>query len=206
MPKLIILEGPDCCGKTTLARDLVTKLRAAYLHNTYIEKFSKTVWDYRFNRPYEMLDTPAQYDSSVYCPYVFLYHEELLRQAFLNLELNRHVVMDRCWLSELVYTTCLRKVSDELLLPWINKLTNQLTTRIIDGEHIDYSFVFCLSEKGREIHEAQRDEAHPYTSEQWDDLYKSYQSLALAMSPRNRCFTYDLDDSDNAYDLVKQLI
>ena len=44
MTGIIVLDGPDCCGKTTLANDLIMNHGARYVHATY--RFGKTMFAY----------------------------------------------------------------------------------------------------------------------------------------------------------------
>ena len=76
IPKgIIVLEGPDHSGKTTLADHLVKKYDAEYLHATF---------------PF-----PQGHD-------VFSYHLMLMLKA-INYSQTKLVIIDRLWPSELVY-------------------------------------------------------------------------------------------------------
>ena len=73
---LIVIEGPDCTGKTTLCGELQRLCPdALYIHATY---------------PYENTSD------------VRVYHLNLLRRAMQESE-RRLVLLDRLWPSELVY-------------------------------------------------------------------------------------------------------
>lgn len=77
---IILLEGSDGTGKTTLAKAICKKLNAHYLHATY-----------RFKDK------------------MFAYHTVLLYKAVeLILKTNRPVVIDRLWASEAVYAEVFR--------------------------------------------------------------------------------------------------
>ena len=80
----IVLEGPDCVGKTTLAKALMEKLGhdATYLHLIY-----------RFRNN------------------IFLYHLAALEQCIKNLQ-DGPVVLDRWWPSEICYAAAFRGGSD----------------------------------------------------------------------------------------------
>jgi thymidylate kinase len=73
---IVLLEGADASGKTTLARHLVDRYGAKYLHSTV----RRDVWRY---------------------------HTGALRLAVRHSE-NQLVVMDRHWISELVYGAVFR--------------------------------------------------------------------------------------------------
>lgn len=79
--KLIIVEGADCCGKTTLSKAIASLLNASYWHFTSTKKLAQANTDYMMNG---------------------------LENARDNLELGRHVVFDRFWPSERCYGQVLR--------------------------------------------------------------------------------------------------
>lgn len=76
MSKLLIIEGPDCSGKSTLARNLCSERKAVYLHASGAKSLHLAMQDY---------------------------HLSLLAIARANLNLGHDVVMDRFWPSEYVY-------------------------------------------------------------------------------------------------------
>lgn len=82
MNGLIIVEGPDCTGKTTLCNYLMRTClpQPVYLHATY---------------PYEGTDD------------VRVYHLNLLERA-IRLSEKTLVILDRLWPSELIYGTIYR--------------------------------------------------------------------------------------------------
>ena len=81
---IILLEGSDGTGKTTLAKAICKKLNAHYIHATY-----------RFKDK------------------MFTYHTALLNRAVkLIIKTNRPVVIDRLWASEAVYAEVFRGGSE----------------------------------------------------------------------------------------------
>lgn len=82
MPKLIILEGPDCTGKTSLAKFIARRLKAMYFHAVGNKSLHLGMEAYHRN----ILD----------CVY----------DTMLLSELN--VVLDRHWPSEVCYGDVLR--------------------------------------------------------------------------------------------------
>lgn len=86
MKRVIIFEGPDGCGKTTLARAVRDALGAVYTHHG----------------PYPALTHG--------CELVPVY----LRSVAPALQDHNHVVLDRCWISELPYGLAYRNGSDRL--------------------------------------------------------------------------------------------
>lgn len=73
---IVILEGPDCCGKTTLAKKLMQKTAGVYFHSDNVP---------------ELIPAMKQY------------HESILRNAQVNNELGSGVFLDRHWPSQWVY-------------------------------------------------------------------------------------------------------
>lgn len=81
MSKLIIVEGPDSSGKSTLAKFIALHMPAMYIHAT----------------GHKSLHVAMQ-----------AYHESLLCSSVVNLKNGHNVVMDRFWPSEHVYGQVLR--------------------------------------------------------------------------------------------------
>jgi thymidylate kinase len=80
-PRLFIIEGPDCSGKSTLARHIAVQKDAVYIHASGAKSLHQAMQEY---------------------------HESLFAIAAQNLEMGRNVVMDRFWPSEVVYGQALR--------------------------------------------------------------------------------------------------
>ena len=78
MKGILILEGQDCSGKTTLAQYLLDKYKGVYIHATY-----------RFKNKMP------------------IYHAALLRKA-LKLSKNQLVIIDRLHISEYIYAKVFR--------------------------------------------------------------------------------------------------
>lgn len=78
MKGIIILEGQDASGKTTLANYLLKKYKGTYIHATY-----------RFKNKMP------------------IYHAALLRRA-LKLSKNQLVIIDRLFISEYIYAKVFR--------------------------------------------------------------------------------------------------
>ena len=77
---IIVIEGPDCSGKTTLAKHLINRYDAHYIHCTWSPEID------------EELDT---------------YFENVLSEA-RSISQDKLVIIDRMWLSELVYSKVFR--------------------------------------------------------------------------------------------------
>lgn len=80
-PKMIIVEGADSTGKTSLAKFIARRLGMVYLH--------------------------ASGHKTLH-PGMLAYHLELIRSAEFNILLGRGVVFDRLWPSEWCYGRILR--------------------------------------------------------------------------------------------------
>jgi len=77
---IIVIDGPDGSGKTTLANELIKKLGATYIHATF-----KKGWN------------------------IFNYHTKILYKAVLHILKNKKpVIIDRLWLSEAIYAEIYR--------------------------------------------------------------------------------------------------
>lgn len=80
---IIILEGPDGCGKTTLANHFIEKYDAKYMHLTWSEDLEKCMDKYQI--------------------------ESLLNAE--QLSKDHLVIIDRLWISEIVYSDVYREGS-----------------------------------------------------------------------------------------------
>lgn len=83
---ILILDGPDCCGKTSLAEHLVSNYGAHYIHATWSPDIEKRMGEYMTHIMWTAIDISQ-------------------RQL---------VVVDRHWLSSLVYGDVYRTVDPEL--------------------------------------------------------------------------------------------
>jgi thymidylate kinase len=81
MSKLIIIEGPDSTGKSSLAKFMAREMRSVYVH--------------------------ASGDKSLHDE-MLRYHQTLLTDAKVNLDNGLNVIMDRHWPSEWCYGRILR--------------------------------------------------------------------------------------------------
>lgn len=90
-PKLFIVEGPDACGKTTLAKELARDMGGIYWHMTATKHLTgEAQFDYQLNAI------------------------ENIRQ---NLQSGKSVVLDRHWPSEYCYGSILRDITWEDVIP-----------------------------------------------------------------------------------------
>jgi len=78
---IIVLEGPDCTGKTTLANHLVKRYGAKYIHGTWSEEIEKNNHDILMNQIY--LAKSVADDGGL-------------------------VIIDRSWITEFIYADVFR--------------------------------------------------------------------------------------------------
>lgn len=104
--KLIIIEGPDECGKSTLSRILARALNGVILHSTA----SKTLF-------------PALPD----------YHRNIMANVELNVgELNKTIILDRFWPSEWSYGKLLRPETHKSY----DEVADELHKRILNHKYL----------------------------------------------------------------------
>ncbi len=161
--KLIILEGPDCSGKTTLAEQLM-ELGFVYFHGTHLGSSATIVQYARF-------------------------HESMLADIKKNLEFGHNVVVDRHWPSHLCYNNSggidSFFTNEEGYAEGYGKKMDEIV-RSLGG-----MYVFCLTDKCLELHAANVDPDHPYDDGFFRQVYQRYKSLYLAMSKRKDVVLYD---------------
>jgi thymidylate kinase len=93
IPRLFIIEGPDNCGKSTLAQAIANRFNAVY---------------WRLTSGQGLCEHAA----------MRLYQSNALDNAEVNIKAGRSVVLDRHWPSDQVYGTVLRgkpSIDGELL-------------------------------------------------------------------------------------------
>jgi len=81
--RLIIVEGPDNCGKSTLAREMAKRIGCAY---------------------WRLTSGPGLCEHEA----MALYQRNALDNAKVNIQNGMTVIMDRHWPSDVVYGTVLR--------------------------------------------------------------------------------------------------
>lgn len=156
MTGIIVLDGPDCCGKTTLAKTLITKYGAKYVHATY--RFGNTM---------------------------FAYHTAVLRKA-VKLSASHLVVVDRLWPSEVVYGNVFRKglaygKEPSTESPWSHGWS--MFDAVLRKHAAIY--VFCLPNDvtvASARHAKHKDPAHPYEDERYKEVCNRYLQLHSFLS------------------------
>lgn len=145
MNRLFIVEGPDCSGKSTFAKHLATQRNATYIHASGAKSLHTAMQDY---------------------------HKSLLSDAKVNL-LNRDVVMDRFWPSELVYGQIFRPHMSDRVYDFVEILPLVAT--------LNPTYIFCDDPEVENRHAKQQDQDHPYNAVQFAMVVDSYRKLTVEM-------------------------
>lgn len=148
MNGIIILDGPDACGKSTLQKYLTDNYGATGMHLTY----------------------PAPLGMNM-----FEYQSRELKYA-ISLAEDKLVVVDRHWISEMIYAKVFRGGS-----PW------PLMGRLMHRMWMRYSAVTVLCvphtlELALERHETEKDPSHPYPAEKYQELCAEYLTFVMKTS------------------------
>lgn len=113
--KIIVLEGPDGCGKTNIGHGLTTELKIPYF------KVNSEADNWRKGRFKEALE----FDQT--------YILQFLQQTGYD------VIIDRAWPSEWVYSQVYRRETNMTLLEKIDREHSKLGTTIVMPVRRDYS-------------------------------------------------------------------
>lgn len=145
LARVIVVEGPDACGKTTLAKTLARELGGVYWHMTRTEHLSGQ----------------AQLD----------YQKNSIENIRDNLNQGKTVVVDRNWISEYIYGRVLRRVGFK-----------ELEKIAMDFIALNPFTIYCMdvnAETAAARHRQHIDQAHPYSDQQYIDVYQSYQDFMM---------------------------
>lgn len=99
-----------------------------------------------------------------------IYQEATLIDAKRNLDLGHHVILDRSWPSELVYTQALKREEASWYVP-IKART----------ESLDPIYVFLEREGVELVHSDNKDTKHPYTKRTFTRIVRAYKELAAEL-------------------------
>ena len=170
---IIILEGPDGAGKTTLAEALRQRLQQS--HMTQIVKHG---------------------------PYTNLVPEELCKIFFRSmtqaLTYNDHVIMDRSWLSEHIYGNVYRGGNVRVDLPRKRMLERVALARGAVVVHCQPSFDLCAA-----TFTSRSDDEYLDNVDQLRQVYDEYESLKLHTSLPVIHYDYQYDEVDDLLAKVK---
>ena len=157
---IYILEGPDCSGKTTLANKLVEMVGCQYYHFSYPR--SKKEADNLFNTYYEKL-------------------------VLLN---GRNSVIDRMWISTMVYGEILRGKSE------VSTKQAERLERLI---HRDAMIFYCTGDVEKMWQRAtRRGEAYIPDFETFSKICSLYDEIMYNQKHLIPIFTYDIEEGNNA--------
>lgn len=170
---IIILEGPDGAGKTTLAEALRHRLQPDRM--TQIVKHG---------------------------PYTNLVPEELCKIYFRSmtqaLTYNDHVIMDRSWLSERIYGNVYRGGADRVDMPRKRMLERVALARGAVVVHCQPSFELCAT-----AFTSRSDDEYLDTLKQLQQVYDEYETLKLHTSLPVIHYDYQYDEVDALITKIK---
>lgn len=157
---IIILDGPDACGKTTLQNYIVENYGAIPMHLTWNKDLAPHMFEYQTDEMYKAI----------------------------QLSQDNLVVVDRHWISELIYAKVFRNGS-----PW------PLMGRMMDRVWRKHAAIYIMCTPSRnnfdltiERHKANIDAAHPYPDDKFRELLETYHSFTMKFNKRKDVIVYDL--------------
>jgi hypothetical protein len=173
---IIVLEGPDGVGKSSLAKELSSYLGARYIHLTY-----------RFKDK------------------MHIYHYAAIRLA-AHLSQNQPVVMDRWWPSEIVYADVYRGgspfIKHYFLLEHVAAKLGVTYVMCLPKDREQYLDHFERLRGTRTKAENERDPDGPLGAlwDEYDDFYKSYFTL------RDNVCHYDMFQNYNDNEVSRGIV
>jgi len=115
--RVIIVEGPDQCGKTQISKELARRLQVPYFKNSDEHKY--------------FLSDPGYFINAV--RYVDTYFTSYLEAS------GASVILDRAWPSEWVYSQVLGRNTDMSVLRELDRRHSQLGTVIVIPTRSSYA-------------------------------------------------------------------
>ena len=148
MKNLIILEGPDCGGKSTLGRFLADFYGGVYFNCIWSPKLSTGIWDY---------------------------HWHVLDMAVHNINTRGQVwILDRSWPSEVIYSKIFRPEAHPDALIGAEECHRIITS-------VECLYVLCSDSGIMKRHQENKDEAHPYPDDKFEEVITAYNAWANGM-------------------------
>jgi len=144
--KLIILEGPDGSGKTTLAETLQRITKGVVLHGA------------------SMGDAPGIRPDNE--KIMMNFHDTLIAIAERNLAFGHWVILDRLWLSHIEYGLAKGTLTPIRALEYQDHFVKKLARQAC--------YVFCLDPECIRIHRENLDPEHPYDDEYMRMVLQGY--------------------------------
>ena len=167
---IYILEGPDRCGKTTLGKAIATKLKGNYIH--------------------------ASGHKSL-MPGMTAFHSGILDIAEWAQKQGISTVIDRLWVSEMVYGELLRPKDPG----HVNYKVDQFRIRC---SKLGVTYIFCMTKDAVSRHAMDRDHEHAYTDSQFKQIVEGYTYIRDIMSTGlEKVISYDFEE--DGYDINKWL-
>lgn len=174
--KLLILEGPDCSGKTTLAKYLSREFRAAY---------------FKMTRTAELQGTLLMYD----------YMRTMQAAIQWNLQNGLMVVLDRCWISEYVYSRVMRETEFTYWRAYWPELDRHI-------QSMGGLYIFAERSGVIQAHRENVNHDHPYNDEDFRDITKAYIHFRKTWEEQGRedYVVYQFDTMAQDLGIVKRMI
>lgn len=159
-PLVFVVEGPDCMGKTVLAKQLAITLKAAYFHATAKGVLQIAQKDYMQN----------------------ILHNVKTCASVTGVD----VVMDRFWPSEVCYGPVLRPQGRLISLPGlVSNIRPAFPSQELFAslQALDPIYIWCISpwQQAAQRYKENIDGTHPYTLDQYQQIYENYSTLAQKM-------------------------
>ena len=169
-PKLIILEGADGVGKSTLGKFLAQYFNGFYFHCTATSALIPAMRDYQQNVMENVID---------------------------NISLGRTVILDRFWISEMIYGGVLRP-NNPHGFSW-----QHFAKQCRD---LDPMYVIAICESAIQRHKEHKDPAHPYEDSTYDKIFREYQAHWDVNHNMPNYMLYNMDELGHSLDCVARLI
>lgn len=172
---IIILEGPDGAGKTTLSEALRQRLQSDRMVHVVKHGPYKGVASEDLCRIYFRAMTPA-------------------------LTFNDHVIMDRSWLSEPIYGEVYRNGDNRIDMPRRRMLERAALSRGAVVIHCQPDFDVCAK-----AFSSRTEDEYLDNLAQLKQVYDGYETLAQRTALPTIHYDYTLDSIDDVLDKLKHL-
>lgn len=174
--KLLIIEGPDCSGKTTLAKYLAHSFGGAY---------------FKMTRTSQLQGTLLMYD----------YMRTMQAAIEWNLQNGLVVVLDRCWISEFVYSRVMRETQHVYWKAYWPELERHIAS-------MGGLYIFANRNDVVQAHRAQMSPDHPYTEEQFHDIIHGYYRFRKEWEAQGRedFVVYQYDAMAHDLSIMKKMV
>jgi thymidylate kinase len=169
-PKLIILEGADGVGKSTLGEFLARYFNGFYFHCTATRTLIPAMQDYQQN---------------------------VLENVMTNVAMGRTVILDRFWISEMIYGGVIRPGNPNGF-NWQHFATH--------CRNLDAIYVICSCASAIARHKAHKDPEHPYEDSTYDKIFREYEAHWDVNRNMPNYMRYDLDEMGHSLGDVASLI